>query len=107
MDTFTFLIAIVLMLIAVSYQQNWIVFGIILIMVLTQRNLGTLLLMVLGGGVLYFLASAGVNLVDYWPILVFGFIILVIALKLDKGSEPQGGMGMDPFGGMGFGMGGM
>ncbi|MBN2127139.1 MAG: hypothetical protein JW703_01970 [Candidatus Diapherotrites archaeon] len=105
MDTFTFLIAIVLMLIAITYGQNWIVFAVIIIMILTQRSLGVVILMLLGGGILYFLASAGVNLIDYWPILVFGFIILVIGLKLDKGDAPQGGM--DPFGGMGLGMGGM
>ncbi len=104
MDAFTFLIAIILMLIAVSYGQNWIVFGVIIIMILSQRKLSVIILMLGGGGVIYFLSASGLNLVDYWPILVFGFIIIALALGIGKKEEPQG---MDPFGGMGLGMGGM
>lgn len=106
MDGFTFLIAIILMLIAVTYHQNWIIFGVIAIMILTQKNLTTLILMAIGGGALYFISISGMDINAIWPFLVFGFIILALILgigKKEQGAGMFGGGAEDPFAGGGYG----
>ncbi|MFH1588706.1 MAG: hypothetical protein ABIA76_05200 [Candidatus Diapherotrites archaeon] len=74
-------------------------------MILTQKNLTTLILMAVSGAGLYFISATGMDVNSIWPLLVFGFIILALILGIGQ-KEKQPGMfdgGMDPFGGMGGG----
>ena len=54
MDTFTFMIAILLMMIAVQFNQNWLIFAIVALMVLTMRDLATTVMLIIATVVLAF-----------------------------------------------------
>jgi len=83
MDTFTFLVAILLMIIALQYGQNWIVFAILAITILSTRSVATTIALIVAVFVLYIFAGSG-DLNTYWPFLVFGLIILSLVLGLGK-----------------------
>ncbi len=83
MDTFTFLIAILLIILALQYGQNWIVFGILAIMILSTRSVATTVALTISVFVLYLFAGSGA-LNTYWPFIVFGLIILSLVLGLGK-----------------------
>ena len=90
MDTFTFLISLLLMIFAVQYGENWLVFAIIAVMILSTRSVGTILLMVISAGVLLYLKSASIPIVQHWPVVVFGLIILALVLGMgEKPSQPE------------------
>ncbi len=97
MDTFTFMVAVLLMMIAVQFNQNWMVFAIVAVMVLTMRSVSTTVLLVVSTVVL-FLAKA--YLKEYWPFVLFGLIILGLLIgKGKKGGEAPGAMPADMYGG--------
>ncbi|MBI5553468.1 MAG: hypothetical protein HY917_01885 [Candidatus Diapherotrites archaeon] len=108
MDSLTLLIAILLMIIGLTYGATWIVLAVIAIVVLTSRSLMTLLIMVGGAGVIYFMAGSGMDLTAIWPILVFGLIIVSLAFNKDEAPKQPDMMGgdMSGFGGLGGMMGG-
>ena len=107
MDTFTFLVAVVMLAFAVQFNENWLVLGVLGIMFLTLRSLSGILLLLLATGVLF--AVKGPSFSDYFPFIVFGMVILALALGVKSEPEqPQGGIppellagmgGMDPYGG--------
>ena len=116
MDTFTFLIALMLMMLAFQFGENWLVFAIIAIMILSMRSLSTTVLLLVSAAVLYFFTRTG-DLNAYWPVIVFGLIIVALVLGLkEKEQQPEfyapdmgyGDMmgGMGGLGGMGGGYGG-
>ncbi len=111
MDTFTFLIALMLMMLAFQFGENWLVFAIIAIMILSMRSLSTTVLLLVSAAVLYFFTKMG-DLNAYWPVIVFGLIIVALVLGLKEKEQqpefyaPDMGYG-DMMGGMGGGLGGM
>jgi hypothetical protein len=105
MDTFAFAMSIVLMLLAVQFQQNWLVFAIAALIIMTERTLAATFLMVISAAVLYFLQG---QLEAFWPFILFGLIILAFALGGIKGGGQPETYPADPYGGMmGGGMPGM
>ncbi|MBS3061459.1 MAG: hypothetical protein J4215_02645 [Candidatus Diapherotrites archaeon] len=83
------LIAVVLMLLGATYSEFWIVIGIAAIMVLTERNLSTFVMMTLAIVLIY--GFKGV-LSDYIPHILLGMIIL--ALVFNKPAQQPQGMDM-------------
>ncbi len=103
MDTFTFMIAVLLMMIAVQFNQNWLVFAIVALMVLSMRSVSTTILLVLATVALFFFKP---YLMDYWPFVLFGLIILSVVLTGQQKEEQQGYGDMfagGDMGGIGFG----
>ncbi|HLD58561.1 MAG TPA: hypothetical protein VI977_02885 [archaeon] len=100
MDTFTFMIAVVLMMLAIQFQQNWMVLAIVTVLVLTTRSVKATIVLGIAAFVLYFAAD---SLKEIWPLVLFGLVILSIILGVGKKEQEQMpmdmGMGMD--GGMG------
>lgn len=117
MDTFTFLVSVVVLAFAVQFNETWLVLGVLGIMFLTLRSLSGILLLLLATGVLY--AVKGPAFSDYFPFIVFGMVILALAMGIKTEPEPPAGGGlppelmaglggMDPYGGGGGGfVGGM
>ena len=118
MDTFTFLVALMLLMLAFQFGENWLIFAVIAIVVLGMRSMTMALMILVSAGVLYFVSkTADIN--AYWPVIVFGLIVVSLALGLkEKEQQPEmyppdmgygdmlGGMGgMGGYGGMG-GLGG-
>ncbi len=101
MDTFSLITGILMMMIAFQFDQNWIVFGIVAVMILTSRDFGTLIIMIVALIALYI---GKISVADYWPVIMFGLIIL--ALFLGAGQKPQQPelYPPDPYGGLLGGM---
>ena len=76
MDTFTFMIAVIFMMIAVQFNQYWLIFAIVALMVLSMRDLTATILLIIATIVLLFGKE---YLPDYWPFLLFGLIRLLAA----------------------------
>ncbi len=119
MDTFTYLVALMLLMLAFQAHENWFVFAVIAIMVLSMRSLSTTILILVSAGVLYFVTKTS-DLNTYWPVIVFGLIVLALVLSMkEKAPQPEmyppdmgygdmmGGMGGMGGGGFGGGLGGL
>ena len=99
MDTFTFMITVLLMMIAVQFDQNWLVFAIVALMIISMRSISTTVLLIITTGALFFLRP---YLLEYWPFVLFGLIILSVVLAGQQKPEQAGGYA-DMFGGGGGG----
>jgi hypothetical protein len=102
MDTFTFMIAILFMMIAVQFNQNWLIFAIVALMILTMRDVAATVLLLIATAVLLFGRD---YLTEYWPFVLFGLIILSVVLGGKPKEEQQmpDMFGQEGMGGMGFG----
>ncbi|MBS3057412.1 MAG: hypothetical protein J4415_02180 [Candidatus Diapherotrites archaeon] len=103
MDTFTFLIAVILIMIAMQYNQTWVIFGAVGILILSMRSLTTIVMLIIT--VLVLFAIKGTNMTAYWPFIVFGLVILSLAMGLGKKPEQPEYYAPDLMGGLG-GLGG-
>ena len=89
MDTFNFLIAMLIVILAVQYQQNWIVFGILAVVVISSRSVTTFIASVIGTGIIYFFSSGG-NINAYLPLIVLALVILALLIGIcKKDQQPE------------------
>ncbi len=103
MDTFTFMISILLMMIAVQFNQNWLIFAIVALTILSTRDLGTTVLLIIATLVLLIGKD---YLMEYWPVVLFGLIILSVVISGKQKQEPAqypDMFGGGDMGGIGFG----
>lgn len=93
-----------MVLLAMQYNQHWIVFAVVAIVIVSMRSVMTTIMLLVAVFVFYFIIGTE-NVNVYWPIVVFGLII--VALLVGVGSKPQQpeyynpGMYGDMFGGGG------
>ena len=101
MDTFTFMIAVIFMMMAVQFNQYWLIFAIVALMILSMRDLTATILLIIATVILLFGKEL---LADYWPFVLFGLIILslIIGGKQQESQQPDMFGGGD-MGGIGFG----
>lgn len=102
MDTFNFILMVVVMFFLIQINEWLLAGGVFVVMIIANKGTGNLLLLLLAAAVLFF--TQGHN---EW-ILPAMVILLVIALASGIGNPPQQPEGYmpDPYGGMG-GAGGM
>ena len=101
MDTFTFMIAIIFMMMAVQFNQYWLIFAIVALMILSMRDLTATILLIIATVILLFGRE---YLADYWPFVLFGLIILSLIIGGKQGQEqPPDMFGGGDMGGIGFG----
>lgn len=98
MDTFTFMIAVLLMMIAVQFNQHWMMFAIVALIILSKRSLSTTILLLVAS---FVLLAGQAYIADYWPFVLFGLIILSVVLAGRQKQEPAGYGDMFAGGGMG------
>jgi putative Ca2+/H+ antiporter (TMEM165/GDT1 family) len=97
MDTFNFLVAMLLILLAMQYSQNWIVLGIIAVIFLSTRSMATTFATIIGTAMIWFFSGSGGNLNSFLPFIVLGFIIIALVMGVggkERAPEyytPQGG----------------
>ena len=84
MDTFTIAVAIILVMLAFQFQQNWLAFGIIVLLILSMRSWPATLVLA-GSLVFLFFTKEAVGM--YWPILMFA--LMVLAFLLDAKAKAQ------------------
>ena len=106
MDTFNFLITSMLMMLAIQLQEPFIALGILVINILTSKDLGTIIAFIAVAGVMLLISSSWND--SWWLVAIFG--VIVIAVVTGSKSQPQSDAGLgggygDMFGGLG-GMGG-
>lgn len=88
MDTFTFMIALVLMMLAIQFNEQWLAFAIVAITILSMRSLMATILLIVAMGVIYVMKG---SLEPYWPFIFFGLVILALVLGMREGGGGGGG----------------
>lgn len=101
MDTFNFLVSILIMMIAVQSGETWIVLAVLTISVITSKELSTVIAFILSTIVLYIVVGTGNQ--DLWPLAIFVIIIIALVLGSKPAKQEEYAGGTDMFGG---GMGG-
>ncbi len=86
METIIFLFAILLLLIIWSAGYSWIAGGILIIMVLSTRSAGTIVVFAIAMGAIYFL-SESFSMQDLFIPLIFGLIVLFLLIGMGKKPE--------------------
>ncbi|MFH1696738.1 MAG: hypothetical protein ABH854_02410 [Candidatus Diapherotrites archaeon] len=102
METFNFLIAILMMMIALQYQQNWIVIAVVALMAFTEKSVKTALVLIIAAIVMYYVMGPD-GISSMWPVAVFGLIALSLIAGIGAKEKPE------MYGGGGYGglLGGM
>ena len=85
LDTTSFLIAVIIMMLAASYDAYWLVAGVAIIMMLTMRSLSAIVLLLVSLGIVIFFRG---SIQEYAPYILFGLIILAMALG-NAGKQPE------------------
>ncbi len=100
MDAFNYMVTIVLMMLVMQFNMAWMAFGILFISIITSKDLMTVIVLLVTGGIIYYAQAIGL-LNAYWPIILLVSIGLFYLFRLDKGSGGQPEMyNPDPFGGL-------
>jgi len=99
MDTLAFIIAVLLIMMAIQFHQQWMIIGVVGILVVSMRSIGTILLVILTLAAFFIFPDVK----TYGPIILVGLIVIALAFGAgDKPASPQG-YPMDMFGDMGGG----
>lgn len=96
-------------MVAMQYNQNWVIAATVLLLTLTQRSISTALLLIVAAGAVYFVSTSGLAS-TMWPVLIFGLITLSLILGMGgKPKQPEMYGGPEGYGDLfgGGGMGGM
>ena len=105
MDTFNFLVSILLMMMAIQSNETWIVLAVLVISVITSKDMSTVLAFVIATVVLYIVVGSG-QVDDLWPLAIFGLVVIAILLSGSNSAppaDPYAGLGgMGDFGGGGY-----
>lgn len=108
MDIFNFIVSTFLMFMALQMGSDgyWIALGVLVISIITSKDLSTIVAFLIATGIMYYVIGTG----DDSILLIGIFAIIVVAILLgSKAEQPQqpdmGGLGGygDMFGGMGGG----
>ncbi len=88
MDIFTLIVAILFIMLAIQYGQHWLAFAIVAVMIIAMRSIGTTVLLIIALIALYFVKVSEITI--FWPIIIFGIIILALAIgSKGKGQQPE------------------
>ncbi len=102
MDTFTFLVSVVIMMLAVQYDMGWLIFGIAIILILTMRSFTAILLMVVAVGTIYILQG---DIKEFAPFIMLGLLVFSLLIENKKKPEQQDyGADLGALAGLGGGM---
>lgn len=85
MDLFTFIIAIVLISILIFYQQNWMVFLVLVLMIFSLRSLTMIVFLLLSTFVLFLIQ--GTEMAVLWPVVAAVLILLALLIGLRPAEE--------------------
>ena len=81
MDSFNLLVGILLIFLAFQLQQDWIVFLIIAILIITMRSFAGSIVLIAVGAFLYFFTASGAGLKEFFlPVLAILIVVAIIIL---------------------------
>ena len=87
MDTFTLMVAIILMMMFLQYEQQWLVLGTVIIVILTTRSLSTAFVLIAALILIYMTQDTAKA---FWPLIIFGLVILALLIGLNpKPAQPD------------------
>lgn len=98
MDAFNYIITIVLMMLVLQFNLGLFAFGIMFISIITSKDLKSVIVILISGGIIYYAKAMGL-LDAYWVAILIATIALFYLFKLDKGSGAEM-YNPDPFGGL-------
>ena len=104
MDLFTFLVAVMMVAIALFYDMKWIVLLVLVLMVFTARSLVMVLLLIGVVGVLFVIQGSEMGYL--WPLVLLALVVIAILLGLKSEPEQPEYFAPEMGGGGGFGPGG-
>ncbi len=84
MDTFTLIIAIIFILLAFQFEQNWLVFGTVILLILSMRSFSVAIVLIVLVAVLFMFNNWN-DIKMLLPLILFGLVILAIII----GMKPQ------------------
>jgi len=105
LDSFTYVISIVLIFLGVQYKLDWLIFGIAAILIITTPSVKTIAIVGLSVIVALYLQSTGFR--ELWPFVMIALAIVAYFFGVRPEQQQQGGMppefagmqGMEGFGG--------
>ena len=80
MDTFMFLMAMIIIMLGLQYGQSWIVFGVLALLVISTRSMGTILLTIGAVIVLYMIRNSP-SFDQLLPVVLVGFIVVALLIS--------------------------
>ncbi|MFH1752512.1 MAG: hypothetical protein ABH821_06280, partial [archaeon] len=80
MESINFLIAVFVIIMALQYSQNWIVIGVIALMLIINRSLPTFFFLIAVTIGLYIAKQIG--LLSNWPVVIFILIVLALIVSI-------------------------
>ncbi len=111
MDTFSFLLGILLLLFSIQLNEWWLSIGIIAVLIIMQKSLKMTVAILVSSAIFFLVKTADVK--ELWPWVVVGLAIVAVLLSLkEKPAQPEfspemlAGLGGGGEGGMGGGYGG-
>ena len=86
MDTITLAISIILMMLFLQFDQNWLVFGVMVIGILTSRSFSATAVIILTAIIIYLTRGMTKEL---WPLLMVGLVTIALILSMKKPEKPE------------------
>ncbi|MCD6247217.1 MAG: hypothetical protein J7J87_02165 [Candidatus Diapherotrites archaeon] len=87
MDALTLTIALILMMLFIQFDQNWLVFGTAIVVILSTRSLSATSVLLLAIFIMY--ATKGTTK-EFWPLIMMGLIVLALVLSLkERPRQPE------------------
>ena len=91
LDTFSLVVTLLMLMLAIQYGEAWLVFGTAAIMIIALRSLSATIMIIAGTILLYAFKGTGFN--DLWPIIVIALVIIALISGLGKKEQPEYGGG--------------
>ncbi|HLC92103.1 MAG TPA: hypothetical protein VJH23_00145 [archaeon] len=104
MDTFNFLLTTMLMMLAIQLHEPFIALGILVINILTSKDLSTIIAFIAVSAGLFLIIGGGWD-DSWWLVAIFGIIVIAI-VSGSKSAPAQPDMGLGGYGDLLGGMGG-
>ena len=96
METYTFVTAVILLMLAIQFGESWIVLGLVAVLILSLRSLSSTVLIIISLVVMYSVKSS--EYTEYWPFVLFGLIIFALVVGwIGKGKAAET---YSPYGGL-------
>ena len=80
------MVALLLMMLAIQFGENWLAFAVVGVTILTMRSVKATILLSITLAVLYIMRG---SLEPYWPVIFFGLVIVALIFGAKSGGGGQ------------------
>lgn len=86
MDTFSFMIFVLLIMLGIQHNQTWLVFAALAIVVVMLRNLSSIVLVLVAVAIFYIVKNGQLNAL--WPYIIIVLIGIALLLGIKSKEAP-------------------